>query len=190
MGLQFKYEVTTAPTWWPISLEEAKAHLRVSHTSEDAIIWDMVRSATEMVERETWTQINQKGITIYLDLWESLRADGVTPIQTVDSIKYYDENNEIQTLPSADFKTDLKADPIKIDIEDTPTLFDRYNAVEIALTVGYSEPCKVPAGLSACVKMVLADLYENRQNFSPVAVHELPRGTQNLLWLYSRKAFV
>jgi len=185
-----KFKVTTNPTWWPLSLEEAKTHLRVSNTSEDGEIWTMVKAATEMVERETWTQLNQKGLTFYFDNWENFRGSGFLPIISVDSIKYYDENNDIQTLPAADYETDLNSDPVKIDIDSTPNLYDRYNAVEIALTVGYAEACDIPNGLISCIKMVLGDLYENRQNQSPVNIYEIPRPTRQLMMLYSKKEFV
>jgi len=188
--LKMKYQTTTPPTWWPISLEDAKAHLRVSHTEEDAVIWDMLRAATEIVEREAWVQLNEKGITIYMDVWENVRLESFSPIQAVNSIKYYDANNTLQTLAASSYDVDLLSDPMKIDIDSTPVLYDKFNTVEIALTVGYTEDCKIPAGLANCVKMVLGDLYENRQNVSPTATHEIQRGTREMIGLFSKRHFV
>ena len=185
-----KYKVTTSPTWWPVTLAEAKEHLRVSHDSEDSVIWNLVKAATEMVERETWTQINSKGMTFYFDGWESFRGSGFLPVQSVESVKYYDVNNDLQTLSPGDYQVDLNSDPVKIDFDSTPSLFDRFNSVEVALVVGYAESCNIPYGLISCIKMVLGDLYENRQNESPVNSFKIHNATSSLLMLYSRKEFV
>ena len=57
------YTLTTPPTTEPVALADARTHLRIDTHEEDAYITDLVKSATNYVERyldrslvtQTWT---------------------------------------------------------------------------------------------------------------------------------------
>ena len=60
-------QVTTPPGVQPVSLVEAKRHLRVSSSAENANIKDLVAAATAWAERETRRRFIEQVVTLSMD---------------------------------------------------------------------------------------------------------------------------
>lgn len=82
--------ITTAATVEPITLAQAKAHLRVSHDGDDSLITAIIPAAREIVELETgralaiasyeWTPDCDGQTQLPLAPVTVTSADGVTPV--------------------------------------------------------------------------------------------------------------
>lgn len=57
------------PAVEPITLSEAKAHLRVTDTVEDALISNLIKAAREEVEQATGLALITQEWRLYLDSW-------------------------------------------------------------------------------------------------------------------------
>lgn len=103
------------------------------------------------------------------------------PIQSIDSIKYYDQTGTLQTLDPSAYITDLVSEPARImPAPNTawPATYNMPNAVQVAFTAGYgASGTSVPAEIKHWILMTVATLYENREAVAILnrgQVHELP----------------
>jgi hypothetical protein len=60
-------QVVEAPGLLPVSLKEAKRHLRITHSVEDANISDLIKAATSWAEEETRRRIIEQTVTLSMD---------------------------------------------------------------------------------------------------------------------------
>ena len=61
--------LTTPPVVEPLSLAEAKAHLRVPHADDDAYISTLIVSARLRVERQTGLRLITQNWSQFMDCW-------------------------------------------------------------------------------------------------------------------------
>lgn len=179
------------PASEPVTLAEAKAHLRVEATltDEDELITSLIQAAREQVEDLTHRQL----ITA---TW-NLRLDGFPdwaislprpPLQAVNSIKYYDtEGTLVETLAEdTDFLVDAAsfvARIVPVPGGAWPATQDRPGAVIINYDAGYGDDAAdVPAKIRQAMLLLIGHLYENREAvLVGVSADELPLAVDALL---------
>ena len=88
------------------------------------------------------------------------------PLQSIDSIKYYDQGGTLQILDPSLYLVDSVTEPARITpAPDTawPSTQNRINAVEVHFTAGYDDTGELlPQAIRAWMLMRISDLYENR----------------------------
>lgn len=147
----------------PVTLEDAKAHLRVDGTQEQALINALIAAARTAAEERL-------GITLLKTTW-ALTLDAFPcgtvvlprgPILGVTSVSYYDADGAQQTLdPGAYRLGDRSLEPTDAWPATQPR---RTAAVRIVYDAGYGTvPAAVPAPIKAWVLLALGDLYANRE---------------------------
>ena len=139
------YYLYKAATTLPISVADAKAHLRVTGSDHDSLIEDLIWGAVKAFEKranvalssQTWKAFVEKGYE-ELELWKY-------PITGISSIQYYDTDNALQTLSTSDYYSNVNTGstgwhprPIVIFIEDVPSTYDRDDAMIVTSSTGYS----------------------------------------------------
>lgn len=125
---------------YPITIDEAKSHLRVVGTFDNSEIGSIIAAATATVENYTWRPLMEQTWKLYLDSSEVI-ADIIinkAPLISVDSVQYYDADNALQTLSTDNYYTDLVGDPARIKITTMPQVYDRFNAMVITFKCGYA----------------------------------------------------
>lgn len=159
--------IETATTFDPISLTDAKDHLRVSGDTEDHIISKDVRSAVQWCENELNWKLTTQTWKYFLDFFpgDIIRMP-FPPLQSITHIKYYDSDNELQELvKDTDYRVDKNSTPARIDpIDGWPSTYDRLSAVEIQFVCGYATATKIVDDIKSAIYLRLSDLFENRQN--------------------------
>lgn len=159
---------TVAPTSAPVSLVDAKLHLRVDHTDEDALISALIDAATSHLDG--WSGV--LGRCIMPQTWRqgfaAFPADGVLRLPFPDvsavTVVYSDTDDAEQTLSSGDYRLmdDAQSSAIyRISGVSWPATFDRPDAVRVTMTCGFTE---VPEALKAAIKLHLGTLYESRED--------------------------
>lgn len=140
----------TLPTAEPISLAEAKTHLRgVAAASEDALISALIVTAREQAEAllnraivaRTW----EKLLDAFPDAIELLWP----PVRSVLSIKYLDANGAEQTLSPASYSVDKHATPgwiVPAFNTSWPVTRADINAVRVRYAAGMVIPFTVNTG--------------------------------------------
>jgi len=180
MGLNLQDD----PDKEPVSLEEAKGHLRVHHGNDDVMIKDQIVAARELIEDLT-------SRAIITQTWQWFRDDfpedvfdvPKPPLQSVDHIKYTDQDGTTTTVSASKYIVDTDNVPARIALktdENWPNVsagLQRINAVEIQFIAGYGDkPDDVPAKVKKAMKLIIGHLYENRQW---VVTNEFPSEIMN-----------
>lgn len=186
------YKLKTAPGSEPVTLAEAKAHAVVLHTADDTLITSLIIAAREEAENllnrslitQTWELILDQfpvGAAIELPL--------ASPLASVTSVEYYDENNSTQSLATSVWSADTFAEPGRVylnDGESWPETFVRFDAVKLTYVAGWSSAAAVPESIKLWIKARVSSLYEQRETLVVGAsVAPLPAGfTESLLGRY------
>ena len=153
----------------PISIDEAKNNLRVSHNVDNAIITGMIESAREYVELWTGRALVPTTITMKLDSFPG--SSGVillprSPVTAFTSIAYFDENNVSQTFSTSYYQSDLASEPARVAPVTTstwPATYTKLAAVTLTYTVGYATPAAVPERLKQAMQILVAHWYSKRE---------------------------
>ena len=159
-----KYAVTTAPTAEPISLADAKLHLRTitGDTTEDsAVITPLIQAAREYCENITGRALASQTVKAYPDKWGLWRLPR-PPLTAVASIKYYDEDGTEYTLAAADYQVDTVDGLINIINEPSAALRD-LNPIVVEYTCGYATGNALPAVMRQAMLLLIGHWYMNRE---------------------------
>lgn len=178
----------TPPAIEPISLAEAKAHLRVDSSAEDALIAATVSVARLYVEQATRRALIAQAWRIYRDAWPASRLIGIplAPIVSVDAVSILDEAGGAVELDEATYEADTTSVPGRIRLTGRlPTPGRELGGIAIDVTAGYgTEATAVPAPLRQAILLLAAHWYENRDAVSRDRVTVAPLGVDALIAPY------
>lgn len=157
----------TAPTEEPLSLTDAKLHLRIDDsTAEDALVTTLIQASRDYVERQTGRALLPQQWAYTLDSFPCVIRIRRAPLISIDSITYVDPNGATQTLASDQYEVDLVSPFGEIrpayGVVWPYTRVQR-NAVTVTFTAGYADAESVPSGLRAAMLLMLGELYMNRE---------------------------
>jgi uncharacterized phiE125 gp8 family phage protein len=157
--------VITPPASEPVTLSEAKAHLRVEVSTDDALITALIAAAREHAEAVTARAFLPQTLEARWDEWPTTLALPRAPVASVSSVKYLDADGVEQTLSGQDYRVDLASIPPRI----TPTYGTLWpeaqavtGAVAVRFVAGYANAGAVPAAIKQAMLLLVAHLYENR----------------------------
>src|SRR5690606_7580918 len=167
---------TLAPANMPVSLAEAKAHLRVDHDDQDDLITAQIKAATAWLDgyagilgralvTQTWRQ-DFVGFADHLAL-------PISPVIAIVSISYFDVGNVQQTLDPGLY--DLFADARGAHValrpgQSWPGTFRRADAVSVAFTAGYGAAADVPEPIRHAILLIVQRLYDGADTEIDVSI--------------------
>lgn len=158
-------EVVTPPVDEPITLAQAKDHLRVLHDDEDDLITDLVTVSREQAEHICWRALITQTLRYQLDRFPPMIEPPRPPLQSVSSITYVDTAGATQILDASKYQVDTKSMPGRI-VPAFGTSWPSTRAVPNAVTVefiaGYADPNKVPKRIVQAMKMFVGYFYRHR----------------------------
>ena len=175
------------PATEPITLAEAKAHLRVDLTDDDALITALIVAARQYAESETGRSLITQSWRLVLDGFPGSCGPAGTagpipsllpgnailldqaPVQSITSIQYLDTGGAWQTLPETEWVAELQSAPARITPafgKTWPAALPQIGSVKVEFVAGYGEDAAVPQGIKIWMLLRLAALYENREEVS------------------------
>jgi uncharacterized phiE125 gp8 family phage protein len=180
---------TVAPASEPLTLVEAKAHLRVDSSAEDDLITSLIEAARRMAEAYTQRQLVTATYTLTLDDFPDSYGDIClprTPLGSVSSIAYTDVAGDSQTLATTVYEViddDVSASVVLKPGQRWPSVqVDKRHAVVVTFTAGYgSSGSDVPESARAAMLLIVGNLYENREAATERSMSSLPMGVKALL---------
>ncbi len=175
--------LVTAPAKEPVSVQEAKDHLKILHALEDGYIGSLVKAATKMAEDFLNRALIEQEWELLFDFFPRSPINiPLPPLQSIDSVKYIDSEGVLQTLAPSEYETDTAGFIGRLSLRDGkswPSTKRTTNAVVVAFTAGYGDdPGNVPEPIRQGIKVAVAALYENREEA------KLPFAAESLLWPY------
>ncbi len=163
-------ELVTPPLSEPVSLEEAKAHLRVDADDENGLIARLIAAARGFAESHTGRAFITRELRLWRDCWPNNPQRGLElpwpPLSTVSAVVAYDRSDTATTLSSDAYIVDGAAAPARIVLRATtllPAPLREANAIAVTYEAGYGFEAKdVPAGLRSAMLALIAHWYERR----------------------------
>lgn len=176
--------LVTAPTTTPITLTEAKAHLRVDFADDDTLITTLLSVATSRFDGPT----GLLGRALMPQTWDMF-FDGfpscsyikfpMPPLTSVTGVFYTDPSlGTEQTFASTNYEVDTYSKPGRLTLISTavwPITKDKTNSIRVRFVAGYADAASVPAPIKAAMLLTIADLYEARETFvTGMQANEVP----------------
>lgn len=159
-----------APAFLPVSLDEAKAQLRIYHSDDDDEINRFLATATQFLDgpdgvlgRCLCTQKWRQDFTAFDGVY-GLRLP-LKPIVSVDAVKYYDGDNAHLTLGTGLYQLSSDARGSYVALvsgSSWPSSYSRADAVGVEFTAGYGDPLKVPAPIRQEILARVTAMYATR----------------------------
>jgi uncharacterized phiE125 gp8 family phage protein len=177
------YVITSAPAAEPLSLTEAKLHLRVEVSEDDALITSIIKAARVAIENYLDQKLVTQTVTEYFDAFPLSGALGLSfwPVQSISSITYTDTDGDTQTWAGASYDVDIYGQygrgPARIYpaySESFPSVRSEMNAVAVTYIAGYGAATTVPDLIKAAMRLLIAEMYENRTGEPHAKQMQLP----------------
>ena len=184
--------VVTPPEAEPLTLAEAKEHLRVDLPIEDALIEALVVAAREWTEnycRRSWIV---RTLKLHLDYFEPELLLPRGPVVSVASVEYMSGAALVALDPSA-YVVDRFSLPARIRPAfgaSWPSVANvALNGVVVTYDAGYpgttgatpDPAANVPQAAKAAMKLLIGGWFENREHIAEKAPAEVPLAVKSLL---------
>jgi uncharacterized phiE125 gp8 family phage protein len=185
--------LTSGPALEPVSLDEAKTHLRVDHGEEDVLISSLVTAARIHLETMLGLAFITQQWNVVLDRWPDTpdMALPLAPVQAITGISLYDAEDAASVIAPSDYSLDALSEPARLVWRGSsvrPSLGRSYNGIEISLTAGFGASANdVPQPLRQAILLMVAHWYERREPVGLAGeVKEIPQMVLMLVNAYKR----
>lgn len=193
-------KVITPPTVEPVSLEEARLHLRLDTYDsppahpDDELVESLITAAREWAENFTGRALAPQTLELALD---EFPADEIelqrVPVTSITSVTYVDTDGATQTLSNTLYTLDNYSEPSwllpAVDTE-WPETGEVVNTVKIRYVVGYSartdadQANPLPKSFKQAMLLLIGHWYKTREDSSSVKLESVPMGAESLLRPY------
>ena len=185
-----KTYTATPSTTYPVSLTEAKLHLKVDVSTDDLLIQNLITAATHLSEEYTNRFFLNTSVVMFCSDWSDLKAlfkSNVTFNVNSDTITYYapGDANVLTLLPNTNYNVITSYQPALVNLVENktfPSIQTRSDAIKITYTSGYgSLSSNVPQEIKQAILLTIGNWYANRQSI--VIGRISTELQQNVKWL-------
>lgn len=186
------YRLITAPSADPVTLAEAKTHLRVDHSDEDARIASLIKAAVSYLDGRSGILgrcLVTQTLELVLDQFPTREIElPLGPVASVTFIKYVDSNGAEQTFSAGSYTVDLSSLTARaIPNTSWPATMAAANAVTVRYVAG-TAAASVPEAIRQAILLLVGHWYENRQPVAGSSVADLPFTVDALIAPFRRNA--
>lgn len=155
------------PASEPITLDEAKNHLRVDTNDDDTNILALITVARTFVEDATGRAFITRVFICTFDGWPRgvLRLPR-SKATVINWVKYLDNLDAEQTVDPSVYSFDLRTEPARVFVKVGqwwPPIIPRPSVVRVSFAAGAADASGVDKRDITAMKLVLGHLYENRE---------------------------
>lgn len=157
-----------APASEPVSLAEARAHLRLVGNDDDALVSSLITAARRVVEARSGLCLIAQDWMCFRDRWPE---DGVillpvAPLRAVEEIGVYGEDDQKAVIDPAHYLVDAAARPPRVMLRGSrlwPRPGRALNGIGIRLEAGFgATAAEVPQPLRQAVLLLVAHFFAQR----------------------------
>lgn len=179
--MEGKLRLVTDGQTEPITLEEARLHLRLDTSGspashpDDSLVSILITVARQSAEQYLGRSLIQQTYQLALDRFPN--ADDATqaislqvwPVRSITSVQYSDEGDVTQTLATDEYIFDNYAKPAQITpVELWPGTKNKTNAVTITFVAGHTDADSpndypLPLPIKQAMLLQIGHLYEHRE---------------------------
>jgi len=159
--------MTSPPAVEPVTVAEAKAHMRIDTDAEDILIGSLVLTSRLHIETALSLALITQSWKFTLDRWPKSREIELplAPLRSVGSVHVIDASGNATTVSDQSYLVDLASRPPRLIWNNSvPPLPGRAaKGIEIDLTAGFGDSAAgVPAPLKHAIPMLAAHRDEPR----------------------------
>ena len=169
----------TGPAAEPVTLADAKLHLRVDAdiTADDTLIASLITAARQQAEHRTGRRIGLQTWARSYDAfpaWSLLLPD--PPVTEIVSIQYEDPAGVLQTMPPTDYRLRPLSEPaVVLPVKAWPTAIAEPGAVTVTYRCGLTAADARWESLRAWMLLAIGTWYAQREAAGAVQTYALPR---------------
>jgi uncharacterized phiE125 gp8 family phage protein len=155
----------TGPAVEPVSLDEAKASLRVEHDDDDQLISALIASARMQIEGQGKIALISQNWRMMFDCWPHHGRIAVrpAPLRALNAARVYDFHGEPQPVDTQAFVPDLGVSVLAFMPWTVPVPGRIAAGIELDVTVGFGNAATdVPEPLRQAIRLLVTHWYENR----------------------------
>jgi uncharacterized phiE125 gp8 family phage protein len=153
------------PAIEPLTLAEAKAHLRVEHSDEDGLISALIKAARSHVEAATRRALITQRWRLVRDCWpfDGQLTLAPAPLKQLVAARIYNSDGTTQALDLAAFIVDKVGAVLTLTPGAVVAPGRIAAGIEIDVDAGYGDAAAdVPEPLRQAMRLLLTHWYENR----------------------------
>jgi uncharacterized phiE125 gp8 family phage protein len=156
--------LSTPPSAEPVSLSEAKAHLRLTHSDDDTYVASLITTARRMIESRLSLALMPQAWVLFADRWPD---DGIFqlplhPVTSIESIAVFSDDDAASTIDPSHFYLDTVSRPARLALR-LGRFFSppgrKTNGIRIGFEAGYGD---VPIELKQAILITIADWFSKR----------------------------
>lgn len=163
----------TPPAIEPVTVEQAKAAIRVSTSDEDAYIAGLIKMAREIVEYKTNRALLTQSWQAVFDGFPISRSNPRviplerSPLQSVTSVQYLDFDFNVLTFDPVNYRVALRSEPGRVILKTGlvwPIVPNEAETAIVNYVAGYgSDPASIPTPLIESIFYLVAHFYATRE---------------------------
>lgn len=169
--------VTSAPAAEPVTTAELVTHCRApSDATDDTYLAAIGAAARSHIEGLTATRLVTQTVTFKTDAWADLANLPIAPVQSITSITYTDTAGDTQTVATSVYEARLEGlEPsIVLKYAQTWPASRKGSLVTVTAVVGYGTAGSQPPAVLHAIKLIVGDMYANRETVSEAGEVSLP----------------
>lgn len=182
--------LTSGPASEPVTVAEAKAHLRLDGNAEDLLIASLILTSRLHIEAAMGLALITQSWRLILDRWPAWPEVPIPlrPIQSITSVNVLAADGTPETMPASGYILHQHGWPPRLIRTGTawPAPGRVAAGIEIAFAAGYGAGASdVPAPIRQALLMLVAHWYEHRDPIEiGSTVIAIPAGVSELLAPY------
>lgn len=165
-------QLLTPPASEPVTLAEAKAHLKIDTSDEDGLVSTLITAARARAEWHTGRAFVTQRWCLRLDAWphNNVVEIPLPPLVSVEEIAVTDASGIRTVLGTTAYRVDTASEPGRVIFAHRPPSLRARDGVEITFTAGYGDASAVPVPVKEAILEIVADLHAHRGDADPVGI--------------------
>ncbi len=172
----------TPPLVEPVTLVEAKAHLRVTHADDDDYIGKLIAAARRQVEMRTGLRLMSQVWRVFFDAWpeNGVLCLPLSPLISVNELKILDADDVSVTVDPAHYVVDVATSRLALRPgRSVPRVSRTLGGVQLLVTAGFgASAANVPQELKQAVLLIVGHWFAHRGD---TEMQSLPLSVQDTL---------
>jgi uncharacterized phiE125 gp8 family phage protein len=182
--------MTSGPSLEPVTVSEAKAHLRLDSAAEDLLIASLILTSRLHIETALGLALISQAWTVTFDGWPGGDAVALPlrPVQSIEEVRVRDASGDAAVLDPASYALDGQGVPARFIWRGAvwPAPQQKLCGIEIDAVAGFGDAAAdVPEPIRHAVLLLVAHWYERRDPIEIGATGTaIPRPVSELLAPY------
>lgn len=175
-------DLITPPAQPALSLSQARAHLRVSHDDEDAMIADLIAAAAAMIEGPDGIgyALHPQTWRLTLDAFPARLRLPLRPVTGVSEVRYLDTEGDERVLDEEEYHVAISGGAALL-VPEVNGQWPVTRPVPGAVRITFEAGAGVPPALRTAMLLMIGNWYDSREDMERAAQGQWPQSVAALV---------